>query len=116
MPKQRFAPIVLKDLETYSLQDRPSKVGTADFAARWQAGGSFASFLGSLPKVLAADDLRAVVAAVVAACRDRRPVVAGMGAHVSARMREEPIQYRITDGCEALPGVPDGNERAHLPV
>ena len=82
MPKQRFAPIVLKDLETYSLQDRPSKVGTADFAARWQAGGSFASFLASLPKVLAADDLRAVVAAVVAACRDRRPVVAGMGAHV----------------------------------
>ena len=45
MPKQRFAPIVLQDLETYSLRDRPSKVGTADFAARWQAGGSFASFL-----------------------------------------------------------------------
>lgn len=82
MPKQRFAPIVLQDLETYSLRDRPSKVGTADFAARWQAGGSFTSFLASLPKVLAADDLRAVVAAVVAACRGRRTVVAGMGAHV----------------------------------
>lgn len=82
MTKQRFSPIELEDLYTYSLKDRPSKVSAADFAGSWQAGGAFKAFLESLPRVLAADDLRAVIAAVAAAYRGGRTVLAGMGAHV----------------------------------
>ncbi|MCU0585614.1 MAG: hypothetical protein MUC46_06040, partial [Desulfobacterales bacterium] len=82
MPKRRFSPIALEDLHTYSLKDRPSKVSTADFAASWQSGGAFRAFLESLPRVLAAEDLRLVAAAVAEACRGGRTVLAGMGAHV----------------------------------
>ncbi|MFO7497082.1 MAG: hypothetical protein R6X05_15770 [Desulfobacterales bacterium] len=82
MPKRRFSPIALEDLHTYSLKDRPSKVSTADFAASWQAGGGFRAFIESLPRVLAAEDLRVVTSAVAEAYRGGRTVLAGMGAHV----------------------------------
>jgi hypothetical protein len=43
---------------------------------------TFASFIESLPDVLAARDFRAVVAAIVAAHRARRAVIAMLGGHV----------------------------------
>lgn len=75
-------PIDLDRVRTHALGERPSKVGTADFAAEWSPGGSFSVFLERLPKVLAASDLKAVIAAIATACRCRHPVIFGMGAHV----------------------------------
>ena len=75
-------PMDLGGLRTYPLASRPSKVTVADFARPADAGGSFADFLASLPRILAAEDLREVAAAVRRAREDGLPVIAGLGGHV----------------------------------
>ncbi len=80
--KRDVAPIDLKRVKAYSLADRPSKVSASAFAAAWSRGGSFSAFLERLPDILAAADLKAVIAAIVTAHQQGRPVIFGMGAHV----------------------------------
>ncbi len=77
-----FKPIDLSGLKTYGLSERSSKVHIGDAARPWEAGGAFDRFLERLPAILAADDLRAVISAVVRAATDGRMVVFAMGAHV----------------------------------
>ena len=71
----------LSRIRSYSLKDRPSKVTTGDFARPCKQGGSFKDFFASLPDILAANHLRQVVASIVQARKDKRPVMLGMGAH-----------------------------------
>jgi deoxyhypusine synthase len=68
-------------IKTYSLKDRPSKVRLGDFAKPHRPGASFKDFFSSLPNILGARHLKDVVAALVQARRDQRPVMLGMGAH-----------------------------------
>jgi hypothetical protein len=68
-------------IKTYSLKDRPSKVRINDFAKPHRAGASFKDFFSSLPNILGAQHLKDVVAALVQARKDKRPVMLGMGAH-----------------------------------
>jgi deoxyhypusine synthase len=68
-------------IKTYSLKDRPSKVRINDFAKPHQPGASFKDFFASLPNILGAQHLKDVVAALVQARKDQRPVMLGMGAH-----------------------------------
>lgn len=75
-------PLDASRLKTYPLAKRRSKFTRADFGSVHRVGGSVRDLLDSLPRVLAADDLRALVAAVVRARKAGRPVVVGMGAHV----------------------------------
>jgi hypothetical protein len=75
-------PVDLSQIRTVPLQGRESKVAWERFAQPPQAGRSFAEFVASLPRLLTGEDFRQVVEAVVTAHRRRRPVVAGMGAHV----------------------------------
>lgn len=75
-------PIDASKLKTYPLAKRQSKFTRAHFGAVHRAGGSVSDFLATLPRVLAADDLRALVKAVVTARRAGKAVVVGMGAHV----------------------------------
>jgi hypothetical protein len=77
----KIDPLALKDLTTYSLQDRPSKVSHQDFARPWSKGGSFREFIDRLPNILASQSLREIAAAWVEARRHDRPVLLGMGAH-----------------------------------
>ncbi len=77
-----FEPIDLGGIRTTSLADRASKVDTSAFARPWTPGGRLSAFLDRLPRVLGGDDLRAVIEAVATACRRRRTVILGMGAHV----------------------------------
>lgn len=77
----KIAPLSLDGLTTYSLKDRPSKVGREDFGRAWTRGGSFKEFLECLPNILAGRDLREIAAAWVGAHRAGRPVLLGMGAH-----------------------------------
>jgi hypothetical protein len=75
-------PVDLKLLRLCDLKLRQSKV-QCDMAGRpWRPGGSLRDFVQGLPKVLAADDLRAAAEAVVKARRAGRPVILAMGAHV----------------------------------
>ncbi|MCF8032151.1 MAG: hypothetical protein K9K66_02785 [Desulfarculaceae bacterium] len=75
-------PIDLSKLKLSDLDMRPSKVAAGMLGKPWQPGGSLNQFVASLPKVLAADDLRAAAGAVIAARKADKPVILGMGAHV----------------------------------
>ncbi len=68
-------------IKTYSLKKRESKVRIGDFARPHEKGSTFEGFFASLPNILASKNLKEVVAAVVQARMDKRPVMLGMGAH-----------------------------------
>jgi hypothetical protein len=72
----------LSHVRTYPLQSRSSKVNVSQFARPHQPGAGLGGFVDSLPQLLAGDDFRAVVAAVLGARRAERPIVWGVGAHV----------------------------------
>jgi hypothetical protein len=82
MKPQQFKPLSLKKLSTYSLRERKSKVSLEDFARSWTPGGSFQSFLESLPHLLAAEDFLAVVSALLKARKGDKTLHWAMGAHV----------------------------------
>ncbi len=73
--------INLSQIKSYSLKGRASKVRINDFSRPHKKGGSFQDFFSSLPNILAARHFKDVVAAVVQARKDKRPVMLGMGAH-----------------------------------
>jgi hypothetical protein len=72
----------LSGIETYSLASRTNKVRHEDFARRWDPATGFTGWLESLPNILAAADLRAVMAAMRRAQREGHGIVWGLGAHV----------------------------------
>jgi hypothetical protein len=73
--------IDISKINTYSIKDRASKVRIDDFARPHQKGASFKDFFTFLPNLLAAGHFKNVVAAVVQARKDKKPVMLGMGAH-----------------------------------
>jgi hypothetical protein len=75
-------PLPLDAVRTYPLASRRSKVRHGNFARPHRKGGSLASFLSGLPRILAGSTLPALVDAVAAARGKRRPIVWGLGAHV----------------------------------
>jgi len=78
---KRYRPISLKKLKTYPISSRESKVDIQLFAVPYKRGGSFKSFIDTLPSFLATSDFRAITHAIVQARKSDRPVVLGMGAH-----------------------------------
>ncbi len=75
-------PLDLSRVTTEPLARHPRKVGIAAAARPWARGGALADFLNKLPDILAASDLRAVIAAVAGAAAGEKPVIFAMGAHV----------------------------------
>jgi len=75
-------PINLSKLKTYPLASRKSKVSVEDFATPWNRGMDFTAFLDSLPAILAAGDIKAVIGAVVAASKANKTIAMGIGGHV----------------------------------
>lgn len=82
MKSKAFPSLPLKELKTYSLRDRKSKVGLKDFARSWTPGKSFQTFLESLPNLLAAKDFRAAVSKILTAKKADKTLHWAMGAHV----------------------------------
>jgi hypothetical protein len=82
MSKYEKSPLDFSKLKTVSLEERGGKVKTPDFAYPYQKGAGIAGWLDSLPRILAADAFRAVVAALIAARAKRRAIIWGMGGHV----------------------------------
>lgn len=78
---KKYKLLSFKNVKTYSLRSRKSKVEIELAARPYKKGDSFKSFLDSLPSYLAASDLKAIAEAIVKARKDDRPVVLGMGAH-----------------------------------
>lgn len=77
-----FKPIDLRQVKTYPLSERKSKVSTADFAETWEKGASYLDFLDSLPDVLAGRDIKTIISSIATAFQEKRTVVLAMGAHV----------------------------------
>lgn len=75
-------PLTLGDVATYPLASRKSKVSISDFAKPLAPNASLAKFLDSLPGILAAQDLRALLAAIHSAKRARKAILWGLGGHV----------------------------------
>lgn len=77
-------PIDFSRIATYSLFDRPSKVTVRDFAKPLsdEQAQAATALLDSLPNLLAAESLRAVVAAIVEAKSRQRAIIWGFGGHV----------------------------------
>lgn len=73
----------LKKVKTISIKNRKSSVSTADFAKPFdEVNDSFSEFAAGLPKILVAQDLRALVDDLIASRRKKKPVILMMGAHV----------------------------------
>jgi hypothetical protein len=72
----------LSEVRTYPLASRSSKAQASAFARPCAPGARVADLIASLPHMLAADDLRAVVNALVEAKRTGGGIVWGLGAHV----------------------------------
>jgi hypothetical protein len=69
-------------VRTYPLASRKSKVSLRDFAKPPAANSSLTKFLDSLPNILAADDLRHLLAAIHTARKQRKAILWGIGGHV----------------------------------
>ena len=75
-------PLSLERIKTYPLAKRHSKVSVAHFAKPHRRRAGFGEFLEKLPHILAANDLRAVAAAILKARRKKRQILWGIGGHV----------------------------------
>lgn len=82
MSKYSYTPLDFGGLSTIPIADRGGKVQIEHMGAAPEAGVRMSKWLEGLPKILAADSLRAVVAALVEAKRKKRAILWGMGGHV----------------------------------
>jgi hypothetical protein len=74
-------PVILGGVRTYPLGTRKSKVTVREFAKPPRVG-SLGDFLNTLPKILAARDLRDLVARIQSARSHKRAILWGIGGHV----------------------------------
>ena len=74
-------PLSFDSVRSYPLIDRKSKVNTHDFARAWIAGGTLDTWLKSLPRILAAQDLLTVRDRIVEAFLAQHKIILAMGAH-----------------------------------
>jgi len=72
----------LSGVKTYPLRSRQSKVSLAQFATPYKKSAGIDGLLRSLPGLLAAQDFKDVIAAIVSAKKNGRAIVWGLGAHV----------------------------------
>jgi hypothetical protein len=75
-------PLDLDALKYEPLSERPSKVRLTDLGRPEAGGGSLEELLDALPAVLAAQSLKQLRDAIVAARGSGRPVLAALGGHV----------------------------------
>ncbi|MBI3609155.1 MAG: hypothetical protein HY204_00425 [Nitrospirae bacterium] len=82
--KNSITPFIdFSGIRTYPLKDRKSKVSINEFGRPYQGPDRITPFIDSLPAILAAKDFKAVIQAVVTAHKRKRPVIVGMGAHLT---------------------------------
>lgn len=83
-PGARFAytEFDLSDVRTYPLASRRSKITHEHFARAYERGGGVQGLIDSLPGLLAAADLRDIVARIAHARRTGAGILWGFGAHV----------------------------------
>lgn len=82
MSKYDIQPLDFRGLHTVDIHARGGKVRIEHFARPHRAGRGVLDFIDSLPRLLAADDFRALLAALRAARKAHRAILWGLGGHV----------------------------------
>lgn len=82
MSKYRHTPLSFENLSTIPIAERGGKVTIAHMAQPPAPDDSLPRWLEKLPRLLAADSLRAVVSALREAKRKNRAILWGLGGHV----------------------------------
>ncbi len=82
MSRYKDKPLDLTGLKTVSLFGRGGKVTVGHFAKPYEKGSGIAALAESLPRLLAADNFRAVVEALEQARQKQRAIIWGLGGHV----------------------------------
>jgi hypothetical protein len=82
LSKYREPPLDFSRLSTIPLAERGGKVRIEHMAAPHRKGAALTEWLDRLPRLLAADSLRAVVSAILDARRRGRAILWGLGGHV----------------------------------
>jgi hypothetical protein len=77
-----LGPLDLKQIKTYPLVSRASKVSLSDFARPLTAQMSLADFLSTLPNILATESMRELAGHIRRARGLRKPIIWGIGGHV----------------------------------
>lgn len=82
MSEYKQKPLSFDGLKTVSLKERGGKVHLEHFAESPAKGETISTWIDKLPKLLAADSLRAVIGALASARSKGKPILWGMGGHV----------------------------------
>lgn len=82
MSKYPYQPLDFTALKTIPIRARGGKVRVEDFAAPYRKGSGLGAWLESLPRILAADSFRSLLAALISARSARKPILWGLGGHV----------------------------------
>jgi len=80
--KYEQEPLEFTGLNTIPIRERGGKVRVEEFAAPHRKGAGIGGWLDSLPRLLAAEEFRTLVAAIQRARAARRAILWGMGGHV----------------------------------
>jgi hypothetical protein len=75
-------PLALGGVHTYPLASRKSKVSVREFARTIGRNASITKFLDALPDILAAQDLRELLASLQKARNQKKAILWGLGGHV----------------------------------
>lgn len=79
---ESLKPLDLRDVKTYPLKERPSKVSLQDFAKPLSDNASLNDFLSSFPNILAVQSLRELATRMCNARASAKPIIWGLGGHV----------------------------------
>lgn len=77
-----FKKINIRNIKTYSVKKRRSKVSMAGLSGVHRAGDSFSAFLENLPDALGARAIKEVCGSIIKAHRGKKTIAIGIGAHV----------------------------------
>jgi hypothetical protein len=82
MSKYRVRPFDLNAVNTYPLKERNSKVSVDNFCRPHEKGSRVSEFLGNLPDILGAQNLKQLAHAIVNARSNGKAIIWGIGGHV----------------------------------
>ncbi len=82
MSRYVVSPLSFDALKTVPIDARGGKVRAEDFARPYAKGSGITGLIDGLPKILAADSLRGVIAALLRARQEKRAILWGIGGHV----------------------------------
>ncbi len=80
--KYSIRPLQFDDISTYSISDRASKVHVGLFGRTATPDDTVGDFIDKLPRILAGNQLRDLIAAIRRAKDEGNPILWGMGGHV----------------------------------